>query len=497
MTVLAASVSCGGSALKSGKANEIKLGISGDWQDPGQGFPTPRHAPIERDPTTNKAAPTLAITGATVMTATGSRLEGGTILLEGGSITYVGQAKKQLPPGARIIDGTGRFVTPGLIDTHSHIGVFASPAVRAHSDGNEMTAPTTPQARAAYGYWPQDPAITRASAGGVTTAQILPGSANLIGGRGTIVAMQPGRSVDEVQFPGAPATIKMACGENPKWVYREKGGPQTRMAEYSAFRQAFHQAAEYRAAWQAYNRGLDHWRKRRAQGRALEAKHPGKRVQPEEAPTRPVRDLGLETLSGVLSGEILVQVHCYRASDLREMVAIADEFGFKIRSFHHALEAYKVRDLLIQHEIAISTWADWWGFKMEALDGIPQNAALFHEAGGRAAIHSDSSIGIQHLNQEAAKAMYAGQSAHIEISEDQALRWVTANPAWVLGISDVTGTLEVGKRADVVLWSGNPFSAYAKADLVISAGDITFDRSKGLAPTDFELGNSALEGGTR
>jgi imidazolonepropionase-like amidohydrolase len=173
------------------------------------------------------------------------------------------------------------------------------------------------------------------------------------------------------------------------------------------------------------------------------------------------------------------------------MVAIADEFGFPIRSFHHALEAYKVRDLLAERGIAVNTWADWWGFKMEALDGIPENAAFVTEAGGRAAIHSDSSIGIQRLNQEAAKAMHAGRRAGIDITEDQALRWITAIPAWVLGLDQVTGTLEVGKRADVVVWSHNPFSVYAKADLVIQGGELAYDRAAGAAETDFELGNSA------
>jgi imidazolonepropionase-like amidohydrolase len=194
----------------------------------------------------------------------------------------------------------------------------------------------------------------------------------------------------------------------------------------------------------------------------------------------------------VLRGEILVQVHCYKADELRQMIDIADELGFAIRSFHHALEAYKVRDLLVGRDIAISTWADWWGFKMEAFDGIPENAALFAEAGGRAVIHSDSDLGVQRLHLEASKAFYAGRAAGIDVGEDQALRWVTANPAWVLGIDGVTGTLEVGKRADAVLWSAHPFSVYARADAVYQGGELIYDRAAGLRPSDFELGNSAL-----
>jgi imidazolonepropionase-like amidohydrolase len=190
---------------------------------------------------------------------------------------------------------------------------------------------------------------------------------------------------------------------------------------------------------------------------------------------------------------VLVQIHCYKASDIAEMVAVADESGFQIRSFHHSLEAYKVRDLLVAKHIAINTWSDWWGFKLEAFDGIPENAALFTQQGGRATIHSDSPVGIQWLNKDAAKAMAAGRASGIPITEDQALRWVTANPAWVLGIDDVTGSLKAGKRADVVVWSGSPFSVYSLAELVIAGGEVTYDRSAGATLSDFELGNAATE----
>jgi imidazolonepropionase-like amidohydrolase len=177
------------------------------------------------------------------------------------------------------------------------------------------------------------------------------------------------------------------------------------------------------------------------------------------------------------------------------MIAISRELGFSIRSFHHALEAYKVRDVLADAGIAINTWADWWGFKLEAYDGIPENAALFTEAGGRATIHSDSAIGIQRLNQEAAKALASGRRAGVVLDEDDALRWITANPAWVLGIDEVTGTLEAGKRADVVLWSGSPFSVYSRAELVIVGGRVGYDRAQGLRPGDYELGHGSVDSG--
>ncbi len=462
----------------------------GSWTDSASLYPVARHQ--DRNVHTldealvNQKAGNIAITGATIMTAAGETIKGGSIHMRGGSIVAIGK-NITIPEDAHVIDGTGRFVTPGIIDSHSHIGVYSSPGTAANSDGNEMVAPSTPYARARYGYWAQDPQITRARAGGVTTALILPGSANFIGGRGYTTIMRPGGVASDHAFPGAPATIKMACGENPKRVYGDKGGPQTRMGLYAAFRAAYQKAAEYNVAQKKYERDYEKWGAKKASSAEDD--------EAEAAPEPPAKDLGLETLAAVLRGEVLVQVHCYRADDIRQLVEVSDEFGFQIRSFHHAIEAYKVRDLLVEHGISISTWTEWWGFKMEAMDGIPENAALMTDAGGRAIVHSDSPIDIQHLNQEAAKGMYTGRAAGIAISEDQALRWITANPAWALGIDSVTGTLEAGKRADVVLWSGHPFSVYSLADVVIQGGEVGYQRAVGRTPTDFELGNSA--GATR
>jgi imidazolonepropionase-like amidohydrolase len=194
-------------------------------------------------------------------------------------------------------------------------------------------------------------------------------------------------------------------------------------------------------------------------------------------------------LAGVLRGDIYVQNHCYRADEMALMLDLAREFGFSIRSFHHAVESYKIADLLAQAGTASSVWADWWGFKEEAMDGIQENAALLQQAGARAVIHSDSPSGIQRLNQEAAKAMYAGVRAGIPVTRDQALRWITANPAWVLGIDSLVGTLEPGKVADVVLWSGDPFSVYSQAIQVYNDGWLVFDRANAARRprTDFEL----------
>jgi len=482
------------------KADEPKLDIVAPWLDPEAFWPkgTPEKPRPLADALADPGTPPVVIRNATIMTATGQAFDKGLMVVDKGVISYVGPADDvvPLPAGAIEIDGTGKVVTPGIIDAHSHLGVYAAPAAQANDDGNEMTAPVTAQVRAEYGYWPQDPQIARALAGGVTTSLILPGSANLIGGRGFTVQMKPARTAREAAFPGAPSTVKMACGENPKRVYGGKGGPQTRMAEYTTFRTTFLEAANYAAKWNAYEKMKALWNEKRLRAAEIEGKRADRKrkIPGETAPEPPAVDLKLETLAGVLRGDVLVEIHCYRADEMANMINISKEMGFKIRSFHHALEAYKIRDVLVKEGIAINTWADWWGFKMEAYDGIPENAALMTEAGGRATIHSDSAIGTQRLNQEAAKAMAAGRRAGIQITDDMALRWITANPAWVLGIDSVTGTLEEGKRADVVVWNGTPFSAYARADVVIIGGTVAYERAKGMRASDFELGHGVLDG---
>jgi imidazolonepropionase-like amidohydrolase len=407
-------------------------------------------------------APVL-IRNATIMTATGQEIAGGAILFRDGRIVAVGTTV-EAPADAVVVDGTGKWVTPGVIDTHSHLGVYAAPGTQAESDGNEATTPVTAEVWAEHSFWPQDPQIPLAIAGGVTTIQALPGSANLIGGRSAVLKLVPGRSVQEMKFPGARYGLKMACGENPKGVYGTRGGPSTRMGNMAGYRAAFIQAEAYRRRW-------DKWSRDR-QG------------------DPPDRNLRMETLAEVLRGNIFVQNHCYRADEMVQMIDLAHEFGFRIRSFHHAVEAYKIADVLAREGTAVSIWADWWGFKEEAMDGIQYNAALVQQAGGRPVIHSDSESGIQRLNQEAAKAMYYGRRAGIPITRDQALRWFTANPAWALGLDSIVGTLEVGKMADVVLWSGDPLSVYARALQVYNDGWLVYDRNDPAhqPKTDFSIG---------
>lgn len=432
---------------------------------------------------------TLILSGGTVMTAAGQVYPQGYVVLQDGMIAGVGGGAPLAIEGAVLVDTTGKFITPGLIDTHSHLGVYPSPWAQAHGDGNEATSPTTPGVWAEHSFWPQDPGLQRAAAGGVTSLQILPGSANLIGGRGVVLHVVPHRGPRAMRLAGAAETVKMACGENPKRVYGDRGGPSTRMGNLRGQRSAFLGAVAYKESWDEYEEKLAEWRE------AKDAPDDGKRkkkkgaAKPPEEPDPPKRDLDKETLMGVLNGEVLPQIHCYRADDMLSMLQLADEFDFQIRSFHHAVEAYKIRDILAEREVAVSTWADWWGFKLEAYDGIQENAALVHSAGARAIIHSDSSVGIQRLNQEASKAVAAGRRMGLELADDDALRWITLNPAWALGIDDQVGSLEKGKRGDVVIWDAHPLSVYASTERVFVDGALIYDATQeNPVWSDFQLG---------
>ncbi len=405
---------------------------------------------------------TTVIRNVNIFTAAGPLIRNGAILLQHGKVAAVGQSVNT-PADALVIDGAGKYVTPGIIDDHSHLGVYSSPGGLALSDGNEATNPSTPHVWAEHSVWPQDPQFPRNLAGGVTTIQVLPGSANLIGGRSVVLKVVPSRTVQGMKFPGARYGLKMACGENPKRVYQSRG-PSTRMGNVAGYRSAWIAAEGYRRKWDKWN-----------------ADHKG---------NPPARDLGNETLAEVLRGNILVHNHCYRADEMAQMIDIAREFGYKIRSFHHGVEAYKLADLLAREGISASIWADWGSFKMEALDAVKANLALVDRAGARAIVHSDDPSGSQRLTQEAAKAIAAGIAIGVPVTEEQAIRWVTINPAWALGLDDRIGSLEPGKAADVVLWSANPFSVYARAEKVWVDGAMLYDRSDPSQQwrTDFELG---------
>ncbi|WP_082660196.1 amidohydrolase [Sphingopyxis sp. H050] len=428
--------------------------------------PAPTEKPVKFDkdpyPSTYKGYPTTltVVKNVTIFDGEGGRIDNGSVVLSSGKVDRIGGPDMELPTDAYVVDGTGKFVTPGVIDIHSHLGDYPSPSVDAHSDGNEATSPTTPEVWSEHSVWPQDPGFSRALAnGGVTTLEILPGSANLMGGRSVTLKNVPARTMQGMKFPGAPYSLKMACGENPKRVYGAKGRmPSTRMGNLAVNRATWQKAA-------AYKKKLD-------EGKAVD------------------RDLAMETLAGVLSGEILIQNHCYRADEMAIVIDMSHEFGYKVSTFHHAVEAYKIADLLKKEGICAAMWADWWGFKMEAYDAVPENIALMFKEGACTIVHSDDANQIQRLNQEAGKALAAGRRMGMQISDEQAWTWLAINPARALGIADKTGSLKPGKMADVVLWNGNPLSVYSRPEKVWIDGALMFDAMdpKRRPVSDFELG---------
>ena len=435
--------------------------------------------------------PPTVIRNATVLDGTGRRLDGSDVLIRDGKIVAVGPGLDA--DDATVVDAKGRWVTPGLIDVHSHLGVYASPGVNASQDGNEATDPVTAGVWAEHSVWPQDPGFATALAGGVTTLQVLPGSANLIGGRGVTLRNVPATTYQAMKFPGAPQGLKMACGENPKRVYgSRKAAPSTRMGNVAGYRQAFADAQDYQRQQEKYARDLAAYESKQSKDKDKDKDKDAERPEP------PKRDLRLETLVAAMKGEVPVHIHCYRADEMVTMLDLAREFNFRIAAFHHGVEAYKIADRLAQEGVCGALWSDWWGFKMEAYDGIWENLAFVDApANGCAIVHSDDADGIQRLNQDAAKGMSRGQRAGLDIPPERAIRWITSNPAKALGIADRVGTLEPGKMADVVVWNGNPFSVYALPDLVYIDGAVAVDRKAPPKPpaSDFLLGQPT--GGAR
>ncbi|MBH0079744.1 amidohydrolase [Pseudoalteromonas sp. NZS11] len=408
------------------------------------------------------------ITNATVLTGTGERLDDADVLLVDGKVQQVG---KDLTATADItIDAQGKWVTPGIIDVHSHLGAYPSPSVESHQDGNEMTSPNTAEVWVEHSVWPQDPGFNRAREGGITSLQILPGSANLFGGRGVTLKNVPAHTMQGMKFPEAPYGLKMACGENPKRVYGRQGVlPSTRMGNMAGYRMAWAEAAEYKRAWDKYDADYEAG------------------LNPEA----PVRDIKHDTLRGVLEGEVRIHNHCYKAEEMAMMIDLSKEFNYDAGTFHHGVEAYKIADLLAQNGSCAALWPDWWGFKMEAYDMVQENVAIVDAVKNSCAVvHSDSDTTIQRLNQEAGKVMYRANENGFDISEQHAIKWITANAAKSLGIDDKTGSLEAGKQGDVVIWNQSPFSVYAKAEQVFVDGAKVYDRNDSAyqATSDFMLG---------
>ncbi|KAF7780321.1 MULTISPECIES: amidohydrolase [Pseudoalteromonas] len=408
------------------------------------------------------------ITNATVLTGTGERLDDADVLLVDGKVQQVG--KDLAVKADTTIDAQGKWVTPGIIDVHSHLGAYPNPSVESHQDGNEMTSPNTAEVWVEHSVWPQDPGFNRAREGGITSLQILPGSANLFGGRGVTLKNVPAHTMQGMKFPDAPYGLKMACGENPKRVYGRKGVlPSTRMGNMAGYRTAWIGAQEYKRAWDKYD------------AEYAEGKNP-------EAPNR---DIKYDTLRGVLEGEVMIHNHCYKAEEMAMMIDLSKEFNYHAGTFHHGIEAYKIADLLADNGSCAALWPDWWGFKMEAYDMVQENVAIVDAVKNSCAVvHSDSDTTIQRLNQEAAKVMYRANENGFDISEEHAIKWITTNAAKSLGIDDKTGSLEAGKQGDVVIWNQSPFSVYAKAEQVFVDGAKVYDRNDSTyqATSDFMLG---------
>jgi imidazolonepropionase-like amidohydrolase len=386
-----------------------------------------------------RAHPPILLRGATLWTATGQVLEHTDLLLQEGKIQAIGN-DLPVPPGARVIEAAGKIVTPGLVDMHSHLGVYAAPSAKAHQDGNEMTSPTTPAVRALDAFDPEDPAIARTVAGGVTTALILPGSGNVVGGQAFYASLY-GKTVGDMAVLNPPRAMKWAMGENPKRVYGGKGQlPMSRMGHGWVLRKMLFEAKEVRESQDRFDK---------------ETIHTGQR------PFRP----DLEPIVALLRGEVLLQVHCYEVHDIETLIRISREFGFKIAAIHHALEAWKVPDLLKAEGIGVATFADLWGFKMEAYDASVHSPQILVDGGVTVALKSDHPvIDSMWLINEAAKAHHYG------VAEQTAIQMVTRNPAKLIGLGDRIGTLEVGKQADVAVWPGNPLQVGALPERVFVRG---------------------------
>lgn len=404
------------------------------------------------------------IKNATVLTITRGVLANTDVLIRNGKIAAVGKGLKA-SANARVIDATGKYVMPGIIDCHSHSMLDTI---------NEGTLAVTSMVRTRDVINPTDVDLYRELAGGVTTLNLLHGSANPIGGLNTVVKIKYGRPADEFIFPGAMPGIKFALGENvkrsstPNQPGITRRYPNTRMGVEETIREAFTRARDYKKTWDEYKAAV-------ARGQ--------KNLIP------PKRDLQLEPLVEVLEGKRYVHAHCYIASEILMLINIADEFGFKVKTFQHVLEGYKVAKEIAAHGAGASSFADSWAYKIEAYDAIPYNMAIMTRAGVVVSVNSDSDERARRLNIEAAKAMHWG-----DLTEEQALKLITLNPAIQLGIQDKVGSIEVGKDADVAIWNGHPFSVYSRVDTTFIDGDIFFDREQDLARrADLAKERAALE----
>lgn len=417
----------------------------------------------------------FVIEGATILTGTGQEIPNGTIVVRDGRISAIG-TDVPIPPGVPVIAGNGKWVTPGIIDVHSHMGALSTPSMRATDNVNEVTSPITAEVRVEHSIRVDDPSFARAREAGVTTVQVLPGSANLIGGRSVILRNVPAVTVDAMKMPGAPQGIKMACGENPARIYGARDqAPQTPMKSMEMLRSAFMAASEYKQRWTAH--------RRRPAGEAVDEGVP--------------RNLQLETLVDVLDGKLRVNIHCYRSEQMAQLIRLSHEFGFKISIFHHAVEAYRIVDTLVAEGIGVAGFVEpsgGGGEKLETQGRIPENGAFVERAGGIFAIHSDYHLILPNLNSDAGRLMALSNRMGWAVSRGEAIRWLTSNPARLLGIEDQTGSLVAGRRGDVILWDRDPLSIYAMPERVFIDGTMVFNRNGPAEPdSDYALGRYKRE----
>lgn len=391
------------------------------------------------------AAQDVAIRNATVLTIANGTIENATVVVRDGKITAVGR-DVPVPQGVRVIDGTGRYVMPGIIDAHSHMAIEGGINEGSESVTPEVIIPVRDD----------DPTIYRALAGGVTAALLLHGSANTIGGQGAVIKMRWGQPADSLHFDGAHRIVKFALGEN---VTRASSSapdslrrfPKSRMGVEQTLRWWFTQAQEYDEEWQAY------------------------RAQRNRNAVPPRRDLRLEALADIMRGDIKVHAHSYRGDEILMLMRVAEDFGFRINTFQHVLEGYKVADEMAEHGAMASTFAENWGYKVEAQDAIPHNMAIMSDRGVVVSVNSDSGERVRRMYQEAAIGMKYGG-----MSETEALKMITLNPAMQLGVDDMVGTIEVGKQADLAIFSAHPFAPEAHVEMTLVDGRIYFDRNEAM-----------------
>lgn len=412
----------------------------------------------------------LAIVGAHVLTGEGQDLPEATVLVREGRIAAVGK-DVSVPAGVPVIDGRGKWVTPGIVDMHSHMGAMSTPSTTLTELTSEVSAPLTPEVWVEHSIRVDDASFARAREAGVTVVQVLPGSANVIGGRSVILKNVPSATVEGMKLPGAPQGLKMACGENPWRIYGRQGrAPSTPMKALEMMRSAFLQAKDYARKWKAYDAA-------RAAGMRAE---------------EPRTDLAMDTLADALDGRLRVNIHCYRSDQMAQLINLSHEMGFRITTFHHAVEAYRIPRLLVQEGIGVAAFVSptgGGGEKMETQGAIPENGAFVTHAGGLFAIHSDHQLMVPNLASDAGRLMALSNRMNWPVSRGEAMRWLTINPAKLLGIDRQTGSLAPGKDADILLWNGDPFSIYSTPEQVFVNGAKLFDRNEPSGPdSDFAIG---------